>query len=325
MEAVTEAATENRGVQTHEKYDRLIARARELPPQPTVVAHPCDESSLRGAVEAAEAGLIVPILVGPEQKIQAAASAAALDIRRFEIVAAPHSHAAAAKAVELIKAGRGAVLMKGSLHSDELLREVTSRERGLRTERRVSHVFIMDVPTYPLPLFITDAAVNIAPDLEAKRDIVQNAIDLHVGLGLGPPRVAILSAVETVTLKIPSTIEAAALCKMADRGQITNGILDGPLALDNAISPEAARIKGLRSEVAGRAQILVVPDLEAGNMLAKNLTFLANADAAGLVLGARVPVVLTSRADAVRTRLASCAVAVLYTHSLRQRAQLAAE
>jgi phosphate acetyltransferase len=215
--------------------------------------------------------------------------------------------------------------MKGSLHSDELLREVASREGGLRTARRISHVFIMDVPTYPLPLFITDAAVNIAPDLDAKRDIVQNAIDLHVGLGLGAPRVAILSAVETVTLKIPSTIDAAALCKMADRGQITGGVLDGPLALDNAISPEAARIKGLRSEVAGNAQILVVPDLEAGNMLAKNLTFLANADAAGIVLGARVPVVLTSRADVVRTRLASCAVAALYTHALQQRASLAAE
>jgi phosphate acetyltransferase len=309
----------------HQKYERLIARAKELPPKTTIVAHPCDESSLRGAVEAAEAGLIIPVLVGPEQKIRSVATEAGLDVRRFEIVPAPHSHASAAKAVELIKAGRGDFLMKGSLHSDELLREVASREGGLRTARRISHVFIMDVPTYPLPLFITDAAVNIAPDLDAKRDIVQNAIDLHVGLGLGAPRVAILSAVETVTLKIPSTIDAAALCKMADRGQITGGVLDGPLALDNAISPEAARIKGLRSEVAGNAQILVVPDLEAGNMLAKNLTFLANADAAGIVLGARVPVVLTSRADVVRTRLASCAVAALYTHALQQRASLAAE
>jgi phosphotransacetylase/acyl dehydratase len=313
------------GIQKHEKYERLIARAKELPAKTTIVAHPCDESSLRGAIEAAEAGLIVPILVGPEPKIRAAAQEAGLDLRRYEIVAAPHSHAAAAKAVELIKTGRGEILMKGSLHSDELLREVASREGGLRTARRISHVFIMDVPTYPHPLFITDAAVNIAPDLEAKRDIVQNAIDLHLGLGLGTPRVAILSAVETVSTKIPSTIDAAALCKMADRGQITGGVLDGPFALDNAISPDAARIKGLRSEVAGNAQILVVPDLEAGNMLAKNLSFLANADAAGIVLGARVPVVLTSRADAVRTRLASCAVAVLYAHALQQSATLAAE
>jgi len=312
-------------VQKHEKYERLIARAKELPAKSTIVAHPCDESSLRGAIEAADMGLIDPILVGPEQKIRAAAADAGLDVRRFEIVAAPHSHAAAVKAVELIRAGRGEVLMKGSLHSDELLREVAARESGLRTARRISHVFIMDVPTYPHPLFITDAAVNIAPDLDAKRDIVQNAIDLHLGLGLGTPRVAILSAVETVSTKIPSTIDAAALCKMADRGQITGGLIDGPFALDNAISPEAARIKGLRSEVAGNAQILVVPDLEAGNMLAKNLSFLANADAAGIVLGARVPVVLTSRADAVRTRLASCAVAALYAHSQRQRAPIAAE
>jgi phosphate acetyltransferase len=312
-------------LQRHEKYERLIAKARELPARATVVAHPCDESSLRGAIEAADAGLINPILVGPESKIRAAAGEAGLDLRHFEIVPAPHSHAAAAKAVELIRSGRGEILMKGSLHSDELLREVASREVGLRTARRISHVFIMDVPTYPHALFITDAAVNIAPDLEAKRDIVQNVIDLHVALGLGPPRVAILSAVETVSTKIPSTIDAAALCKMADRGQITGGLLDGPFALDNAISPEAARIKGLRSEVAGDAQILVVPDLEAGNMLAKNLSFLANADAAGIVLGARVPVVLTSRADAVRTRLASCAIAALYAHGLRQRALLAAE
>lgn len=312
-------------LQRHEKYERLIARAKELPAKATIVAHPCDESSLRGAIEAAEVGLIDPILVGPEDKIRALAGEAGLDVRRFEIVPAPHSHAAAAKAVELIRSGRGEILMKGSLHSDELLREVASREGGLRTARRISHVFIMDVPTYAHALFITDAAVNIAPDLDAKRDIVQNVIDLHTGLGLGTPRVAILSAVETVSPKIPSTIEAAALCKMADRGQITGGLLDGPLALDNAISPDAARIKRLSSEVAGNAQVLVVPDLEAGNMLAKNLSFLANADAAGIVLGARVPVVLTSRADAVRTRLASCAVAVLYADALRQRAPLAAE
>src|SRR4029450_3523414 len=242
-----------------------------------------------------------------------------VDIAAFEIVDVPHSHAAAAKAVELVRAGRVELIMKGSLHSDELLAEVARRETGLRTERRISHVFIMDVPTYPKTLFITDAAVNIFPDLEAKRDIVQNAVDLHIGLGLGPPNVAILSAVETVTPKIPSTIDAAALCKMADRGQIEGAELDGPLAFDNAISPEAARIKGIRSRGAGQAQILIVPDLEAGNMLAKNLTFLSNADAAGIVLGARVPVILTSRADEVRTRLASCAVAALYADHLRTK------
>ena len=230
----------------------------------------------------------------------------------------PHSDAAAAKAVELIRAGKGELLMKGSLHTDELMRAVTASATGLRTARRISHVFVMDVPTHPETLFITDAAINIFPDLDAKRDIVQNAIDLFVQIGLGTPRVAILSAVETVTSKIPSTIEAAALCKMADRGQITGGMLDGPLAFDNAIDPEAARIKGIKSEVAGRAQILVVPDLEAGNMLAKNLTFLSKADAAGIVLGARVPIILTSRADSVRTRMASCAVAVLFADARRR-------
>lgn len=301
-----------------DKYERLIAKAREIPPAPTAVAHPCDESSLRGALDAAAQGLITPILVGPSARIVATAKQAGLDIAGLEIVDTPHSHASAAKAVELVHAGKAALLMKGSLHTDELLAEVTNKETGLRTGRRISHVFIMDVPTYPEPLFITDAAVNIFPDLEAKRDIIQNAIDLHVGLGLGTPRVAILSAVETVTTKIPSTLEAAALCKMADRGQICGGLLDGPLALDNAISPEAASIKGIVSPVAGRAQILVVPDLEAGNMLAKNLTFLSGADAAGIVLGARVPIILTSRADNVRTRLASCAVAGLYAHALAQ-------
>jgi phosphate acetyltransferase len=307
------------GQRRHGKYERLIAATRDVPAVPTAVAHPCDASSLRGAIEAAQAGMIVPILVGPGHKIRAAADAEGLAIGGFELVEVPHSHAAAAKAVELVRAGRAELLMKGSLHSDELLGAVTSREAGLRTERRISHVFIMDVPSYPEPLFISDAAVNIFPDLSAKLDIVQNAIDLHVGLGLGPPRVAILSAVETVTPKIPGTIDAAALCKMADRGQITGGILDGPLALDNAISPEAARIKGIRSEVAGRAQILIVPDLEAGNMLAKNLTFLAGADAAGVVLGARVPIVLTSRADNLRTRMASCAVASIYAVRLREQ------
>ena len=302
----------------HEKYDRLIQATRDVPAVATAVAHPCDGSSLKGAIEAAEAGMIVPILVGPLHKIKAAAESERLDLSRYTLVDAPHSHAAAAKAVELVRTGRAELLMKGSLHSDEILGAVTSKETGLRTERRISHVFVMDVPSYREPLFITDAAVNIFPDLEAKRDIVQNAIDLHHGLGLGVPRVAILSAVETVTPKIPGTIDAAALCKMADRGQITGGILDGPLALDNAISPEAAEIKGIRSEVAGRAQILVVPDLEAGNMLAKNLTFLAGADAAGVVLGARVPVILTSRADNLRARMASCAVASLFAIWLRQ-------
>jgi phosphate acetyltransferase len=245
-----------------------------------------------------------------------------IDISSHEIVDVPHSHAAAAKAIELVRSGRVELIMKGSLHTDELLREAARRETGIRTERRISHIFVMDVPTYAMPLFITDAAVNIFPDLEAKRDIVQNAVDLHIGLGLGAPKVAILSAVETVTLKIPSTIDAADLCKMADRGQIVGAELDGPLAFDNAISVEAARIKGIRSNVAGHAQILVVPDLEAGNMLAKNLTFLSNADAAGIVLGARVPIILTSRADDVRTRMASCAVAVLYAHSLHTKGQV---
>jgi phosphate acetyltransferase len=305
------------------KYDRLIAKAKELPCATTIVAHPCDESSLRGATEAAEAGLITPILVGPAARIAAVAREHGLDISRFQIVDAPHSEAAAAMAVALIREGKGELLMKGSLHTDELMRAVTSGTTGLRTARRISHVFVMDVPTDPETLFITDAAINILPDLEVKRDIVQNAIDLHTEIGLGDPRVAILSAVETVTPKIPSTIDAAALCKMADRGQITGGVLDGPLAFDNAIDPEAAKVKGIVSQVAGRAQILVVPDLEAGNMLAKNLTFLAKADAAGIVLGARVPIILTSRADSVRSRMASCAVAVIYADARRRVAAAA--
>jgi phosphate acetyltransferase len=300
----------------HEKYERLIVATRDIPPIPCAVVHPCDETSLRGAVEAAEHQIIAPILVGPQHRIRATAQASGLDITTFEIVDAPHSHAAAATAVELVRAGRAELLMKGSLHTDELMAEVVAKATGLRTVRRISHVFIMDVPSYPEPLFITDAAINIFPDLETKADIVRSAIDLHLGLGLGTPRVAILSAVETVNPKIPGTIEAAALCKMAERGQIRGGLLDGPLALDNAISPDAARIKGITSEVAGRAQILVVPDLEAGNMLAKNLSFLAGADAAGVVLGARVPIILTSRADNVRTRMASCAVAALFAHHL---------
>jgi phosphate acetyltransferase len=309
------------GNPSHSKYERLIARAKQVPAATTVVVHPCDETSLRGATEAAQAGIIVPILIGPAAKISAVAREHGLWIGGFQIVDVPHSEAAAAKAVQLIHESKGELLMKGSLHTDELMREVTSGKTGLRTARRISHVFIMDVPTYSETLFITDAAINIFPDLDVKRDIVQNAIDLFTQVGLGTPRVAILSAVETVTHKIPSTIDAAALCKMADRGQITGGILDGPLAFDNAIDPEAARIKGIKSDVAG---LLVVPDLEAGNMLAKNLTFLAKADAAGIVLGARVPIILTSRADSVRSRMASCAVAVLYAHARRGTAAMPA-
>ncbi len=304
------------------KYDRLIAKAKRVAAANAVVVHPCDETSLRGAVEAAKSGIIKPTLVGPAAKINNVAREHKLDIGKFELVDVAHSEAAASKAVELIRAGRGELLMKGSLHTDELMRAVTASNTGLRTARRISHVFIMDVPTYAETLFITDAAVNIFPDLDAKRDIVQNVIDLFTHVGLGEPRVAILSAVETVTTKIPSTIDAAALCKMADRGQITGGILDGPLAFDNAIDPEAARIKGIHSPVAGRAQILVVPDLEAGNMLAKNLVYLSKADSAGLVLGARVPIVLTSRADTVRSRMASCAAAVLYAAARRETARV---
>ena len=306
------------------KYDRLIARAKRVQATKTIVVHPCDETSLRGATEAAAVGIISPILVGPAAKVHRVAREHDLDVSQFELIDVAHSDAAAAKAVELIRAARGELLMKGSLHTDELMRAVTASSTGLRTERRISHVFIMDVPTYPETLFITDAAINIFPDLDAKRDIVQNAIDLFSQIGLGKPRVAILSAVETVTTKIPSTIDAAALCKMADRGQITGAILDGPLAFDNAIDPEAARIKGVYSPVAGRAQILVVPDLEAGNMLAKNLIFLSKADSAGIVLGARVPIVLTSRADSVRSRMASCAAAVLYAAARRKAAKVAA-
>jgi len=307
------------------KYDRLIAAAKAVPPVPTIVVHPCDETSLRGAVDSAEAGIIRPVLVGPETKIRNVASQHGLDISELEIVDTPHSEAAAAKGVELIHAAKGEMLMKGSLHTDELMRSVTAKTGGLRTERRISHVFVMDVPAYADTLFVTDAAINIFPDLDAKRDIVQNAIDLYTQAGFGTsPRVAILSAVETVTSKIPSTIEAAALCKMADRGQITGGVLDGPLAFDNAIDREAARIKGIASEVAGRAQILVVPDMESGNMLAKNLAYFAKADGAGIVLGARVPVVLTSRADSPRARMASCAVGTLYAHARRRLAPVAA-
>ena len=306
------------------KYERLIARAKHLAPAATIVAYPCEETALRGPVEAAEAGIIAPILVGPTAEISAVARRHSIDIRRYEIVDAPDSQAAAARAVALIHEGRGELLMKGSLHTDELMREVTSSKTGLRTARRISHVFIMDVPQHPETLFITDAAINIFPDLDTKRDIIQNAVDLFTQVGFGTPRVAILSAVETVTAKIPSTIEAAALCKMAERGQITGAVLDGPLAFDNAVSPQAAKIKGIKSEVAGRAQILLVPDLEAGNMLAKNLSYLAKADSAGIVLGARVPIILTSRADSVRARMASAAAAALYADARRRKSPLPA-
>jgi phosphate acetyltransferase len=307
----------------HEKYERLIAAARERKGVAMAVVHPCDEVSLESAVEAAKLGLIQPILVGPPARIRAAADKARIDISRFELVASEHSHDSASKAVRQVREGKAQALMKGSLHTDELMAAVVSRSDGIRTARRISHCFIMDVPGHAQPLVITDAAVNIAPDLEAKVDIVQNAIDLAHAMGAAEVRVAVLSAMETVNPKVPSTIEAAALCKMADRGQITGALLDGPLALDNAISPDAAAIKHIVSPVAGRANVLMVPDLEAGNMLAKSLSFLAGADAAGIVLGARVPIVLTSRADSLLTRLASCAVAVLVASARRANASAA--
>jgi phosphotransacetylase len=300
------------------KYEQMLVRCQGLNPVPTAVAHPCEETALAGAMEAAEKGLITPILVGPAAKIREVAAAHQIALGNARIVDTPHSHASAAKAVELVRTGEAELIMKGSLHSDELLGAVVARETGLRTGRRISHVFIMDVPTYHKVLLVTDAAINISPTLEDKLDIVQNAIDLAVALGVQTPKVAILAAVETVTSKMPSTIDAAALCKMADRGQITGGLLDGPLAFDNAISKEAARIKGIKSAVAGDPSILLVPDLEAGNILAKQLTFLANADSAGLVLGARVPIILTSRADSVRSRIASCGVAMLAAHARRK-------
>jgi phosphate acetyltransferase len=298
------------------KYERLLERCKGLPPIPTAVAHPCEETALAGAVEAADLGLIAPILVGPKAKITEVAQRSGFDITRFPLVDAAHSHDAAAKAVELVREGKAELLMKGSLHTDELLSAVVARD-GLRTGRRISHVFIMDIPTYHKVVLVTDAAINIAPTLEDKVDICQNAIDLAISLGVACPKVAILAAVETVTSKMPATIDAAALCKMAERGQITGGVLDGPLAFDNAISAEAAKIKGIESEVAGDPDILLVPDLESGNILAKLLSFLANSDSAGLVLGARVPVILTSRADSVRSRIASCAVAVTVAHARR--------
>jgi phosphate acetyltransferase len=309
----------------HEKYERLIERCKALQPTPTAVAHPCDQASLEGAVDAGKMGLIAPILVGPAPRINGTAKNHNIDISGLPIVDTPHSEASAEKAVELVRLGQAEALMKGSLHTDELLAAVVKRDAGLRTQRRISQCFIMDVPTYPEAIIITDAAVNIAPTLEEKVDIVQNAIDLAHALGREDVRVAILSAMETVNPKVPSTIEAAALCKMADRGQITGAILDGPLALDNAISLEAAGIKRIKSPVAGRANVLVAPNLEAGNMLAKSLSFLANADAAGIVLGARVPIILTSRADSVMTRLASCAVAALVAKARRESLAKAVE
>lgn len=299
------------------KYERLLARCQGLAPVATVVAHPCEATALAGAVEAARRGLIRPLLVGPAAKIAETATSAGIDLGDLQIVDVPNSNAAAAKAVELVRAGQAEILMKGSLHTDELMAAVVARDGGLRTGRRLSHVFVMDVPTYHKVLIVTDGAINIAPSLEDKVDICQNAIDLAISLGLEKPKVAILAAVETVTSKMPATIDAAALCKMAERGQIKGGILDGPLAFDNAISSEAAKTKGIRSAVAGDPDILLAPDLEAGNILAKQLTFLANADSAGLVLGARVPVILTSRADSVRARIASCAVAALVAHARR--------
>ena len=298
----------------HDKYEQLLFRCHGLAPLKVAVVHPCDEFSLKAAIEAAEAKLIQPVLVGPEAKIRALAAALSLDLSPYQLLDVPHSHAAAEAAVALAREGQVRGLMKGSLHTDELMEAVVRKDTGIRTERRISHVFIMDVPTYHKPLFITDAAINIAPGLEDKADILRNVIGLAQSLGVERPKVAILAAVETVNPRMVATIDAAALCKMAERGQITGALLDGPLAFDNAISAEAAQTKHIVSAVAGDADVLLVPDLEAGNMLAKELSFLANADAAGIVLGARVPIILTSRADNLRARLASCAVAALYAH-----------
>jgi len=307
----------------HDKFEALLARAQKLPPMPTAVVHPCDKVSLEAVVEAARLKLIDPILVGPEERIRTVAKENKIDISQFKIVNADYSQDSAAKAVELVREGRADALMKGSLHTDEVMGAVVKRDTGLRTARRISHCFVMDVPGHDQPLIITDAAINIAPTLKDKIDITQNAIDLAHALGASEVRVAILSAMESVNPDVPSTLEAAALCKMADRGQITGAVLDGPLALDNAISVEAAAIKKIKSPVAGRANVLVVPDLEAGNMLAKSLSFLAGADAAGIVLGAKVPVILTSRADNEIARLASCAVAQLLVAARKSSASAA--
>lgn len=300
-------------------FEEALQATAPLDPITTAVVHPCDEASLEGALAARDHGLITPILVGPADRIREVAEENGLDIEGVEIVTSKHSHDSARKGVELVRAGRAQALMKGALHTDEIMGEVVHKERGLRTERRMSHVFVLDVPRYPKPLLITDAAINIFPDLMTKADIIQNAIHLGHALGVPRPKVAILSALETIYPKIPSTVEAGALCKMADRGQITGGILDGPLAFDNAVSKEAAETKGLVSEVAGEPDILVAPDLEAGNMIAKQLIYLAGADCAGIVLGARVPVMLTSRADGTLSRLVSAALAQLLVHHQQGR------
>lgn len=305
--------------ETGAQYQRLIAATGDLDPIRTAVVHPCDTISLIGALEASKNDLIVPVLIGPKKKIEATAKEANYDLSAVEIVDVPHSHAAAQKSVEMVRQGSVSALMKGKLHTDEIMEAVVDRTNGLTTERRISHVFVLDVPHYPKPLFITDAAINIYPDLDDKRDIIQNSIDLAHALGIDVPKVAVLSAVETVYPKIASTIDAAALCKMADRGQITGGLLDGPLAFDNAISKSAAQAKGITSDVAGDADILIAPDLEAGNMIAKQLIYLAGAESAGIVLGARVPIILTSRADGTLSRLASSALALLYAHYVRQQ------
>ncbi|GAA6165076.1 phosphate acetyltransferase [Pelagimonas sp. KU-00592-HH] len=306
----TEAEIQDMGA----SFAHMLEVTRPLDPIPTAIVHPCDDTSLEGALAARDHGLIVPILVGPEDRIQAAADEAGLTLDGVEIVSTKHSHDSAKQAVLMVRQGKAQALMKGALHTDEIMSEVVHKERGLRTERRMSHVFVLDVPTYPKPLLISDAAINIFPDLETKADIVQNAIELGHALGVDLPKVAILSAVETIYPKIPSTVEAGALCKMADRGQITGGLLDGPLAFDNAVSKEAAETKGIVSEVAGDPDVLIAPDLEAGNMIAKQLIYLASADAAGIVLGARVPVMLTSRADGTLSRVISAALALLLVH-----------
>ena len=306
----------------HAKYQRLIDYCKTIPSTPTAVVHPCDQASLEGTMEAARLGLIVPILVGPRERIQAVASSCGIDLSEVQIVDAPHSNAAADTAVALVREGKAEALMKGSLHTDELLGAVVRRDTGLRTARRISHCFVMDVPGHDEALIITDAAVNIAPTLEEKVDILQNAIDFAHAMRVPEVRVAILSAMEIVNPKVPSTVEAAALCKMVDRRQITGALVDGPLALDNAIDIDAATTKKIDSPVAGRANVLLVPDLEAGNMLAKSLSFLAGADAAGIVLGARVPIILTSRADSLETRLATCAGAALVVQARREGEQI---
>jgi phosphate acetyltransferase len=315
--AYAEVAPPEFALRRGDAFAQLFKACKSIPPVSCAVVHPCDHDSLLGPIEAAQRGLIAPVLVGPEEKIRAVAKAEGVDLSPYRLVPVPHSHAAAAKAVEMARAGEVEALMKGSLHTDELMGAVVPSATGLRTARRISHVFVMDVPSYPRLLLITDAAINIYPKLEEKVDLVQNAIDLARVLGIEQPKVAILSAVETVNPKIESTLEAAALCKMADRGQITGGILDGPLAFDNAISLQAAKTKKIVSPVAGQADILLVPDLEAGNMLAKQLSYLAGAEGAGIVMGTRVPIVLTSRADSVRTRLASTAVMALVAHARR--------